>query len=304
MCDFAEGHLPKAAIGYDVPEKGYLVKELSPGLFWIGDGVYCAMFVVHRNGVIAFDAPPAIGANYLSAIAEVTSKPITHLIYSHAHGDHIGAAHLFPKGIEIVAHARATEYLQRKQDWRRPIPTLSVDASHYEIEIGGELLHLDYHGINHEDGNLFMYLPGKKALMLVDVIYPGWIPFNRLGMASDVQGYIAAHAHALSYDFDHFVGGHVNRPGTRDDLEIARAYISDLHSAAQAAIANMGVAPAGERPGNLNIWHISNSLFDGIVDTMIADMRPKWRDRLGGFDDCIRENAFRMMSAIMVELPE
>ncbi|WP_313802696.1 MBL fold metallo-hydrolase [Sphingobium sp.] len=304
MCEFVVDGLPKAAVGFDIPEKGYVVTEMSPGLFWVGDGVYCGMFVVHDSGVIAFDAPPAIGANYLAAIAEVTDKPITHLVYSHAHSDHIGAAHLFPKSIEIVAHAATTEYLQRKQDGRRPIPTLSIETAHHEMEIGGVTLHLDYHGINHDDGNLFMYLPGKRALMFVDVIYPGWIPFNRLGMAADVQGFMAAHDHALSYDFDHFVGGHVNRPGNREDLEIARGYVHDLHAAARNAIANMGVPPTGARPGNLNIWQISNTLFDGIVDAMIVEVAPKWRGRLGGFDDCIRENAFRMMSAMMVELPQ
>jgi glyoxylase-like metal-dependent hydrolase (beta-lactamase superfamily II) len=49
------------------------------------------------EGVVAVDAPPSIGQNYLKAIAEVTDKPITHVIYSHAHLDHIGAAGVFPK---------------------------------------------------------------------------------------------------------------------------------------------------------------------------------------------------------------
>jgi hypothetical protein len=37
------------------------------------------------------------GKGYLKPIAEVTDKPVTHVIYSHDHTDHIGAAYLFPR---------------------------------------------------------------------------------------------------------------------------------------------------------------------------------------------------------------
>ena len=49
------------------------------------------MFMVTDKGVVAIDAPPTTGNNYLKAIAEVTTKPVTYVVYSHAHIDHIGA---------------------------------------------------------------------------------------------------------------------------------------------------------------------------------------------------------------------
>jgi glyoxylase-like metal-dependent hydrolase (beta-lactamase superfamily II) len=63
----------------------------------VTDGSYNTIFLVTDEGVVAVDAPPSIGQNYLKAISEVTDKPITHVIYSHAHLDHIGAAGIFPK---------------------------------------------------------------------------------------------------------------------------------------------------------------------------------------------------------------
>ena len=53
------------------------------------------MFLVTQEGVVVVDAPPAIGDKIFAAVSEVTDRPITHLIYSHAHKDHIGAANLF-----------------------------------------------------------------------------------------------------------------------------------------------------------------------------------------------------------------
>ncbi len=73
------------------------------------------MFMVTDKGVVAVDAPPTIGNNYLKAIAEVTTKPVTYVIYSHAHIDHIGAAGIFPKNATFIAQQEtAAECKERK----------------------------------------------------------------------------------------------------------------------------------------------------------------------------------------------
>jgi hypothetical protein len=43
-----------------------LVEEIRDGLFWVTDGAYNTMFLVTNEGVVAVDAPPSIGKNYLS----------------------------------------------------------------------------------------------------------------------------------------------------------------------------------------------------------------------------------------------
>lgn len=58
--------LPEAAIGPTIPpEKGYFVEEIRGGLYWVTDGSYNTMFLVTNEGVVAVDAPPSIGANYI-----------------------------------------------------------------------------------------------------------------------------------------------------------------------------------------------------------------------------------------------
>lgn len=79
--------------GYDpIPDKGYLVEEIAGGLYWVTEGSYQALFMETRRGVVVVDAPPTLAAALPAAIAEVTSKPVTHFIYSHSHGDHVGVA--------------------------------------------------------------------------------------------------------------------------------------------------------------------------------------------------------------------
>jgi glyoxylase-like metal-dependent hydrolase (beta-lactamase superfamily II) len=48
------------------------------------------MFLVYDRGVVVVDVPQTLVAFLPKAIAEVTDKPITHVVYSHSHADHIG----------------------------------------------------------------------------------------------------------------------------------------------------------------------------------------------------------------------
>src|SRR5262244_2519334 len=216
-------------------DKGYFVKEVKDGLYWLTDGAYGTIFLVYSKGVIAVDPLPTLGPRYLQAISEVTDKPITHVIYSHEHTDHIGAAHLFPKNAIFIAQKETAAILARRNDPRRPVPKVTFEQS-YTLKAGGQTLILEYKGINHELGNIFIYAPRQKVLMLVDVVYPGFMPYKNLGIAEDVQGYIRAHAEALAYDFDVFVGGHVSRLGTREDVQTAAQFVDELRSTADAVL--------------------------------------------------------------------
>ncbi len=153
--DFAP--VPASARGPPIPQdKGYLVKEISDGLYWLTDGTYQVMFLTTGKGVIAVDAPPSLGQKYLKAIADVTKERVTYVIYSHAHGDHIGAANIFPKSAKIIAHKETAELLARAKDPNRPMPTITFTKT-YTLRVGKQTLVLDYKGVNHEPGNIFIY---------------------------------------------------------------------------------------------------------------------------------------------------
>ena len=225
----ATSTIPQAARGPTIPsEKGYLVQEIGDQLYAVSDGSYNAMFMVTDAGVVAIDAPPTLGGNYLKAIAEVTDKPISHVIYSHAHLDHIGAAGIFPKNATYIAQQETANELQRAMSVATnksavpPVPTVTFPKN-MTLQIGNQTLQLDYHGNNHLPGNIFIYAPNQRVLMLVDIIFPGWVPFAYLAIAKDTAGFIEAHDTALkSYDFDTIVAGHLTRIGTRADVEVQK----------------------------------------------------------------------------------
>ena len=85
--------VPESAKGPAIdPAKGYRIQELGKGLYMITDNVYQSMFMVYETGVVVVDAPSSYADSIRHAIAEVTDQPVTHVIYSHSHIDHIGAS--------------------------------------------------------------------------------------------------------------------------------------------------------------------------------------------------------------------
>ena len=276
--------LPEAAMGPQIDfSKGYLVEEIKDDLFWVTEGAYQGMFLVTGQGVIVVDAPPSIGEKYLMAIEEVTDQPITHLIYSHSHNDHIGAAGIFPENIEIIAHKWTAEQLEMRNDPNRPVPTVTFEDK-YTLEVGTQTLELEYHGPMHEPGNIFIYAPQQKVLMVVDVIFPGWVPFKDLAMAEDVPFFLHAHDKILEYDFETFVGGHLTRLGTPQDVQIQKEYFEDIQRNAAAANVQVDFMAIGQEVGFENLWLVFQIYADKITQQCTDDTVPQWIDRLGGAD--------------------
>ena len=303
-----QAQIPESARGPAIPEKGYLVEEIRDNLYWVTDGSYNTVFLVTDEGVVAIDAPPSIGQNYLKAIAEVTDKPITHVIYSHAHLDHIGAGGIFPKNATYIAHQDTASELKRATDLASntssipPIPTVTF-PNNYTLQIGNQTLNLDYYGDNHMPGNLFIYAPNQKTLMLVDVVFPGWVPFVYLAIANDVEGFIKAHDIVLSnYDFDTFVGGHLTRLGTIDDVVTQQEFITDLEKAAAKANKEVQFADVAAQVGNTtDNWFLYSKYIDAVDQNCIQTMLSKWESRIGGAAANMPTHCFAMTEAGRVE---
>lgn len=273
--------LPDAARGLSVdPSKGYAVEKIGDRVWMVTDGLYQAMFAATGEGVVVFDAPPSIGPRLSAAIAEMTAESVTHLVYSHSHIDHIGAADQF-NDVVIVASDETAAKLTRFDDKGRPDPMVTFAKTH-TLSVGNLTAKLTVDGEGHEPGNLFIYLPDDRILMAVDIAFPGWVPFTHLGMAEDIGLYVEDMGQLLAYDFDVFVGGHVGRAGTRADIEEQQDYVDDLIDAANAGRREVDFGEIAQRTGTENKWLLVRSYMDAIADVCTQRMMEKWATRLGG----------------------
>lgn len=80
-----------------------------------------SVFVVTDQGVVVFDAggSPAMGESIVAKVRSVTDKPITHVIISHWHGDHmrgLQSIHASYPQAQIFAHPYSRDFIVATQD--------------------------------------------------------------------------------------------------------------------------------------------------------------------------------------------
>jgi glyoxylase-like metal-dependent hydrolase (beta-lactamase superfamily II) len=68
------------------------------------------------------------------------------------------------------------------QDPNRPPPTETFTGE-YTLTLGDDQIVLIEAPGGHTPGDIFMYLPEKGVVMVVDVIFPGWVPFRSFAWA-------------------------------------------------------------------------------------------------------------------------
>jgi glyoxylase-like metal-dependent hydrolase (beta-lactamase superfamily II) len=279
--------VPEGALGPDLNEQGYFVGRVERNLFWVTDGTYQSAFLATRDGVVLFDAPPTIGHNLRRAVDEVAAaegiaNTVTHLVYSHHHADHAGAANLFGDDIVRIGHAETRRLLLRDNDATRPAPEVTF-ADRYTLQVGGERVELAYHGPNHSPDNIYIHFPDHDALMLIDIVNSGWVPVYNLNLSEDVPGYIDAPDQAMSYPWTHYIGGHLGRLGTREDLILQQQYIGDIVDSCYAALASVDPTRYFAKYG-ANVWAGVGGYLDEVTARAAAPVIAKYTGLLAAAD--------------------
>ena len=279
--------VPRSALGPALNDQGYHVGRVERNLYWVTDGTYQAAFLTTPDGVVLFDAPPTIGHNLQRAIDEIAaangvSNQVTHLVYSHHHDDHAGAASLFDTNVVRVGHEETRRLLLRDNDPAKPAPEVTFQ-DRYTLEVAGERVELAWHGPNHSPDNIFIHFPDHDALMLIDIVNAGWVPLYNLNLSEDVPGYIQAPATALSYPWTHFIGGHLGRLGTRDDISLHQQYIADIQAGAREALGTVDPTPYFVKYGE-NVWAGVRGYLDAVTDAAAKPVIAKYTGVLAAAD--------------------
>ena len=274
----------------------YELQEIKPGVYVVSAGGSNSMFLVTQEGVVVVDAPPAIGDKIFAAVSEVTDRPITHLIYSHAHKDHIGAANLF-ENVTIIAHNETAKILNERNDPDRPVPDMNFTGM-MNLPIGDQVLQLLYPGPYHQQGNIFVYLPEHKALMAVDHVVPGGVPWKLLSVTPDVPALIKSIDQALALDFDVYVPGH-GQTGTRQDILAQQEYVADLSENAMAALNEVNRTEVTQGINGSNA--MTEAYFNALTKSCADKIDAEWQGKLEGVGVWTDEHCERMIISARVD---
>src|SRR5580700_1104130 len=190
------GLRPGTAVGAGArPQRRRLLRRADQRQSLLGDRLVLPGHVPdHPRRRSAHRCPAHHRHNLLRAIEAITGAngmpgTVTHMVYSHSHADHIGASSLFGSDVVRIGHIENRRLLLRDDDPNRPPPTVTFE-DRYVLEVGGEVLELGYHGPNATPDNIFIHAPAHQTLMVVDILFPGWVPFKSLAIAQDIPGWI------------------------------------------------------------------------------------------------------------------
>lgn len=216
-----------------------------------------AGFVVTKEGVVLFDAlgTPSLAWTLLQKIREITEKPITHMIVSHYHADHIYGLQVFKEaGAKIIAPVGAHTYLGSEtaanllddrmmslEPWVNEqthlVPPDQIIDKATRFSLGGLTFEMNYLGSAHSDGDLTLFIPKEGVLFSGDIIFEGRVPF--VGDA-DTKVWLSKLEELETDGLKVLVPGH--GPHAQDPnqaVRMTREYVAHLRSVMGKAVEDM-----------------------------------------------------------------
>ena len=216
-----------------------------------------AAFVVTPAGVVVIDAlgSPALATRLIDEIRKVTAQPVTHVIVTHYHADHIYGLQTFKAmGARIVAHRAALAYLNSETAQLR-LEASRVELSPWinaqtrlneadewiegakELVVGGVQFNIVPVGPSHTPEDLAIDLPAENVLFAGDIVFLSRIPY--VGQA-DSRHWIVALDSLLKFDTTVIVPGHgALSLEARKDMQLTREYLVYLRAKMGEAAKNL-----------------------------------------------------------------
>ncbi len=206
--------------------KDVTVEKVKDNLFVLrGGGGNTAVFVM-ANGVAVVDAKnPGWGAPILTKIKELTPKPVTLLINTHTHGDHVSGNVEFPASVDVVVHDNTKANMEKmpifKQNNNNGMAKRTF-KDRMTIGKGADQIDLYYFGRGHTDGDAWIVFPAHRIVHSGDIFANKGVPLvdgNNGGSMVDYSATLTKAHQALSKNVDQIINGHTPAQTTIADLK-------------------------------------------------------------------------------------
>lgn len=148
------------------------IEKITNKLYKIGgQGGNTTVFLTKKGVVLVDTKLPNNGQAILDQVRSVTDKPITMIINTHVHPDHIGSNDFFTKAnpaLEVVAQDNVKKQLDANPKaiaGDKPNKTFATDMT---IGSGDDEIQLKYFGAGHTNGDAFVYFPHEHTFLTGD----------------------------------------------------------------------------------------------------------------------------------------
>jgi cyclase len=157
--------------GGGIPPTGE-IKKVKDNLYVIpGAGGNTTVFITNAGVVLVDTKLPNNGEPILTQVRTVTDKPITTIINTHSHPDHIGSNDFFPATVEVVTHANTQKWMAANPNVAKN-PAVMPDRTYTDtltLGRGRDRIDLYHFGPGHTNGDAFIVFPALRTMVAGDI---------------------------------------------------------------------------------------------------------------------------------------
>jgi glyoxylase-like metal-dependent hydrolase (beta-lactamase superfamily II) len=199
------------------------------------------------------------------------------LVYSHIHLDHIGGAGLIRKQVpklKILAEDGTADVFYEMQDPNKPVPTQTF-KDRDTLKLGSLTADMKVGYWHTPEGDLLITVPDKKVVIAIDSFSSGATPFMGFDLTMNTHDYLKFFDQLLAMDFDVILPGHHSTPATREDLQIAKDYMTDVYNTMTRILAqdHHALQAGAARKYGDNKWAVASVLINSEVNQCAEESR-------------------------------
>lgn len=209
-----------------------------------------AVLVVPEGVVLVDTKLPGCGLAIREKLKEITDQPVTTIINTHSHIDHVGGNVEFPEATEVVAHETTAERMREmrpvtggpeqpnvfQQNGGRGLPTRTF-RDRMTLGRGDDRIELRFFGRGHTGGDAWVVFPSLRAVHTGDAFAHKAIPpldTNNGASGLEYPETIARAVAALG-DADTVITGHYHATLAMSDLKTYGDFTRDLVDSVRSA---------------------------------------------------------------------
>ena len=248
------------------------VEKVKDNLFVLRGGGGNTAVLVMANGVAVVDAKnPGWGQPILAKIKELTPKPVTLLINTHTHGDHVSGNVEFPASVDVVVQENTKTNMEKMPIFKEHNNAGMAKRTFKDkmtIGSGADQIDLYYFGRGHTDGDAWIVFPAHRIVHSGDIFSGKNVPLIDTGNGGSMLQIAETlkKAHEGIKNVDQIVNGHTPAQTTWADLKEYYEFNQDLVAWMRAGL------KAGKTPEQLAAEWTVPEKYKGYSPTVSALM--------------------------------
>jgi len=269
------------------------VEKLKDNLYMLkGGGGNTAVFVT-ANGVVVVDTKnPGWGQPILDKIKELTPKPVTTIINTHTHGDHVSGNVEFPATVDIVVQENTKTNMEKmqappgfppggpnifQQNNGKGMPKRTFKDK-MTLGSGADRIDLYYFGRGHTNGDAWVVFPELRVAHAGDIFSGNNLPLldtNNGGTGVEI-GDTLAKAHGGIKNVDSVITGHSTVMTWNDLGEYAqfnKDFLADVQNGLKSGKSVDEIAASWKLPAKYTGYNIQDARLKANVQAIAGEVK-------------------------------